>query len=101
MLMFLYCDLSCSQFIKKLKKYINEEESKDILKLVCFKLIYYYRTRFFGVNMKRDNDILELITDVTVRTENLNRINLPKSMTKEMLKKEIKKNLNKNRDISS
>ena len=36
MLIFLYCDLGCENFTDYLKKYIKNENSKDILKISCF-----------------------------------------------------------------
>lgn len=93
MLIFLYCDLSSGYFKELLKKYIKEEESKDILKLILFKLTFYYRSRYFGVDTKIDEYLLDLITDVIMKTNNANE--LKHKMNKSIIKREIKTDLDR------
>lgn len=52
MLSFLYCDISNGRIKNFLQEYIKNEESKDILKLVLFKLGFYYSMRYFGNNCR-------------------------------------------------
>lgn len=91
MLIFLYCDLGCENFTDYLKKYIKNENSKDILKLVVFKLSFYYRTRYFGDNEKIENILLDLITDAHMKVKNMNK--LQDKIKKGELKYEIRKEL--------
>lgn len=64
MLTFLKCDLKIANIKKILEEYIRVEQSKDILKIVLFKLTFYYRVRFFGNNEIIDRDLLDLIKQV-------------------------------------
>ncbi len=75
MLIFLFCDLGCENFIDYLKEYIKKENSKDILKLVFFKLSFYYRSRYFGNSKKIDKELLDLIVEVYLKITNQNNIN--------------------------
>ena len=48
MLTFLKCDLKKLNLKISLMKYIQEETSKSILKIILIKLTFYYKIRFFG-----------------------------------------------------
>lgn len=67
MLSFLYCDISNGRNKNFLQEYIKNEESKDILKVVLFKLGFYYNIRYLGNNTQVDNAIFDLITDVQMK----------------------------------
>lgn len=67
MLIFLKCDLNIVNLRTLLGKYIKNEKSKDILKIALMKLTFYYRSRFFGIDVQMDKDLLELITEINLR----------------------------------
>lgn len=67
MLTFLKCDLNIVNLRTLLEKYIKNEKSKDILKIVLMKLTFYYRSRFFGIDVQKDNDLLYLITEISLK----------------------------------
>ncbi|MBS5934003.1 MAG: metallophosphoesterase [Clostridiales bacterium] len=77
MFVFLKCDLQIGNIIAELKRYIRTETSESILKLILNKLIFYYRMRFFGVNKKMDDDLLDLLIEINMKlnpNENKNLI---------------------------
>lgn len=89
MLSFLLCDI-CNGNIKTfLKKYINEENSKDILKLILIKLRFYYDMWYFGNDPQIDNILLDLIIETQIKLSDENSLQL--QMKKDELKKQIKK----------
>lgn len=88
MLSFLYCDISNGRIKNFLQEYIKNEESKDILKLVLFKLGFYYSMRYFGNNAQVDNAILDLITDVQIKLSGKNQLGA--KMRKGEIKKQIR-----------
>lgn len=67
MLTFLKCDLKIAGLRNTLERYIRKEDSRDILKIALMKLAFYYRARFFGNNIKIDNDLIELITQIHMK----------------------------------
>ena len=67
MLSFLLCDIGSVNIKSFLKKYINEEDSKDILKLILLKLSFYYSCWYFGNDRTIDEVLLDLITDVNIK----------------------------------
>lgn len=67
MLVFLKCDLRSGNVVNELKKYIEEENSENILKLIFTKLVFYYNTRYFGADLKMDNNIIDLIACVQMK----------------------------------
>lgn len=79
MLTFLKCDLKIVNLKSLLKKYIREEKSKDILKIVMMKLAFYYQYRFFGYNPQQDRDIIDLIADINVKLNSNNHSGFHKS----------------------
>ena len=91
MLSFLYCDLGNIKNNKEyFNKYIKNEKSKNILKLIFFKLNFYYRMRYFGTDTKIDNIILDLITEVYLKLHNYENVYAGK---KGSFKQKIKKQL--------
>lgn len=67
MLTFLKCDLKIVSLKKILGEYIKNEKSKDILKVALMKLTFYYRSRFFGNNIRIDNELTELIGEIHMK----------------------------------
>lgn len=67
MLTFLKCDLKIASIKKLLEEYIKKEESIDVLKIVLFKLTFYYKARFFGNNTMIDKELLYLIEQVQMK----------------------------------
>lgn len=67
MLTFLKCDLKIISLKNVLGEYIRNEGSKDILKIALMKLTFYYRSRFFGNNLRIDNELIELITQIHMK----------------------------------
>ena len=90
MLSFLKSDLKIGGIKRELSRYVAEENSESILKLMLIKLTYYYRIRFFGNDMLMDKSLIDLITDIHMKlTPRLKSKHIPKSI----IAKEIKKNL--------
>ena len=67
MLAFLKCDLKIVNLKNMLSIYIKNEKSKGILKIMLMKLTYYYRARFFGIDMRVDKELIDLITDIHMK----------------------------------
>lgn len=67
MLEFLKCDLNIGNIVYELGKYIKNESSEGILKLIFIKLIFYYRMRFFGRNTQIYQSILDLIIELQIK----------------------------------
>lgn len=67
MLIFLKCDLKIVNLKNILGEYIKNENSKDILKIALLKLTFYYRSRFFGNNIRIDNELIELIVQIHMK----------------------------------
>lgn len=89
MLIFLKCDLKIVNLKNVLQKYIKDEKSKDILKLALMKLTFYYRSRFFGKNVKIDNELIELIGEIHMKINPQKHQNLVKSTIIKELKKRL------------
>lgn len=67
MLTFLKCDLKIVSLENTLVEYIRKEDSKDILKIALMKLTFYYRARFFGNNVRIDNELTKLIAQIHMK----------------------------------
>lgn len=67
MLTFLKCDLKIVNLKNILEEYIRNEKSRDILKITLMKLTFYYRSRFFGNNIRIDNELTELIAQIHMK----------------------------------
>ena len=89
MLSFLLCDISNGNKKIFIRNYINEEDSKDILKLILAKLEFYYDMWYFGNNPQMDNILLDLITETQIKLSDENSLQLQSN--KDELKKQIKK----------
>lgn len=88
MLSFLFCDISNGNIKTFLMNYINEEDSKDILKLILTKLGLYYNMWYFGNKPQIDNMLLDLITEVQIKLSDENGLKL--QVKKGEFKKQIK-----------
>lgn len=89
MLTFLKCDLKIVKLKDDLARYIKNEKSKAILKLIMVKLTFYYRARFFGVNVQIDNLLIELITEVHMKLNPIKNQYLVKASIAQQLKEEL------------
>lgn len=98
MLVFLKCDLKIGNQISELKRYIQSETSESILKLILSKLVFYYRMRFFGVNSRIDNALLDLIIEIQIKLNSNDSIKLTKAFkgNRELARKDLAKKLIKN-----
>lgn len=88
MLTFLYCDMGNGDIKRFLSDYINIEESKDIMELVLMKLGYYYSMRYFGIDSKMDDMLIELMADVKIKLTNKEK--LKSKVYKGTIKRELK-----------
>lgn len=79
MLTFLKSDLRIINLKNILGEYIRKEDSKDILKIALMKLTFYYRSRFFGNNLKIDNELIELIAQIHMKIRPIKYQNFHKS----------------------
>ena len=101
MLEFLKCDLNIGNVMSELHRYIQKETSEGILKLIFIKLLFYYRMRFFGTNMKIYNSILDLIIEVQIKLNPEKNSNLAKVFkgNKSIVRKEVAKQIEKSQSI--
>ena len=79
MLTFLKCDLKIVNLKNTISEYINKENSKDVLKIALMKLTFYYRSRFFGNNVRIDNELIELIAEIHMKIKPKRRQNFHQS----------------------
>lgn len=93
MLAFLKCDLKIVNLRKLLGKYIKEESSSGILKIMLMKLTSYYRNRFFGNNRKIDRDLIDLITEIQMKLNPQKHQNFYKSKIAKHTKDRLDQNL--------
>lgn len=89
MLSFLLCDISNGNIKTFLQRYINEEDSKDILKLILAKLGIYYSMWYFGNDVQIDNMLLDLMAKVNIKLSGEKKAQL--KMNEGELKKQIKR----------
>lgn len=67
MLTLLKSDLRIGNIKNAISNYIKQVQNIDILKIVLFKMIFYYRSRYFGNDASMDAKILEIIVDLEMR----------------------------------
>lgn len=65
---FTYCDLRISELKKVLAEYVNEEHNKALLKIIFFKLLYYYQFRYFNPSL--DTFLEETLANINVKLNN-------------------------------
>lgn len=89
MLTFLKSDLNIINFKNLLEEYIKHENSKDILKIALLKLTFYYRSRFFGHDIKKDKELIDLITDIYMKINPQKNQNFYKSKMAKIVKSKL------------
>lgn len=95
MLVFLKCDLKIGNPISELKRYVQCETSDSILKLIMLKLIFYYRMRFFGVDPRTDNSLLDLIIEIQMKLNSNQDVALAIKGNRALARKTLAKELQK------
>ncbi len=65
---FIYADLRLSGLQKVLSKYVNEIENKSLLKIIFFKLLYYYEFRYFSSSL--DSFFENTLADINIKLQN-------------------------------
>lgn len=101
MLEFLKCDLNVGNVMSELHRYIQNETSEGILKLIFMKLLFYYRMRFFGTNTQIYNSILDLIIEVQIKLNPEKSSTLSKVFkgNKSIVRKKVAKQIEKSQSI--
>lgn len=101
MLSFLLCDIGNGNVRTFLLRYIKEEDSKDILKLILIKLEFYYSTWYFGNNSQVDDILLDLITEVQIKLSGQDglKLQIRKGDIKNRLKKSYDTQRRKKQDL--
>lgn len=96
MFIFLKCDLKIGNIYSDLNRYIKNEMSESILKLILTKLAFYYRMRFFGTDMKMDNNLLDLIIEIYIKlSPEDSKMEQTFKSNRVLFRKEIKKKIDK------
>lgn len=67
MLNFLKSDLEIGNIISDLRRYIREESSNSILKIMQIKLIYYIMMRIWDEDKKRESELLNLLMEINLK----------------------------------
>lgn len=62
---FTYCDLRIPGLKKELSNYISMKHSKSLLTIIFFKLLYYYRFRYFSPNL--DQFLENALADINIK----------------------------------
>lgn len=87
-LLFLYCDLRISGCLKELRSFVNKTSSKDLLTISFFKVLYYYKMRYFPSS--QDSIIENLLADINLKLHNMNKFQ----------KDQVLKNIQKERRVA-
>lgn len=97
MLIFLKCDLKIGNPISELRRYVQSETSESILKLIMLKLIFYFRIRFFGMNLRIENSLLDLIIEIQMKLSSNQDLASAKVVkgNRELVRKKLAKELQK------
>lgn len=69
---FLYCDLRLPGLQNILKNYCSEAKHKSLLKIIFFKLLYYYRFRYFSSSL--DPFFENILADINIKLNGGNRL---------------------------
>ncbi len=70
-LLFLYCDLRIPDCLNELQKFVNRTTSKDLLTISLFKILYYYKMRYFPPAY--DKILVNLLADINLKLHNMNK----------------------------
>lgn len=65
---FIYSDLRLQNSKSVLSKYANEVENKSLLKIIFFKLLYYYQFRYFAPSL--DSFLENILADINLKLQN-------------------------------
>lgn len=65
---FLYCDLRLPGLQNALKNYCTDAKDKSLLKIIFFKLLYYYRFRYFSSSL--DPFLENILADINIKLNN-------------------------------
>lgn len=68
--LFTYCDLRINGLRNQLSKYVKKDHSKSLLKIIFFKLMYYYRFRYFSSSL--DKFLEDSLADINIKLHNDN-----------------------------
>lgn len=68
---FLYSDLRLPGLQSVLKKYVSEAKDKSVLKIIFFKLMYYYCFRYFSSSL--DSFLESMLADINIRLNDGNK----------------------------
>lgn len=68
--LFTYCDLRIPGLKNLLSNYVKRDHSKSILKIIFFKLLYYYRFRYFSPSL--DKLLEDSLADINIKLNNAN-----------------------------
>ena len=83
---FLYCDLRLPGLQNVLKSYCTDAKDKSLLKIIFFKLLYYYRFRYFSSSLDPFFD--NILADINIKLNGGNK--LRKGVIIQELKKQKK-----------
>lgn len=67
---FTYCDLRIPGLKNELTKYVKMNHSKSLLKIIFFKLLYYYEFRYFSPSL--DHFLEDTLAELNLKLENIN-----------------------------
>ena len=62
---FLLCDLRVPGFKNELKDYVQSLKDRSMLKIVLFKLLYYYQFRYFSSSL--DPFLEDILADINLK----------------------------------
>lgn len=68
---FLYCDLRLPGLQNALKSYCTDVKDKSLLKIIFFKLLYYYRFRYFSSSL--DPFFENILADINIKLNGGNK----------------------------
>lgn len=72
LLLFLYCDLRISGCLQEMSSFVSRTSSKDLLTIVLFKAMFYYKMRYFPP--AQDNTLENIIADVNLKLHNVGKL---------------------------
>jgi len=69
---FMFSDLHLPGLQRVLKEYVAEAESKSLLTIIFFKLLYYYRFRYFSPSL--DPFFENILADINIKLHGRNKL---------------------------
>lgn len=73
---FTMCDLRLLSIQSTLTEYINKTQNKSLLKIIFFKLLYYYQFRYYGTTL--DAFLLDKMADINLKIQHKSKMLKPK-----------------------